>query len=407
MSASGYGVLGYGVGPYGGNPLLAYDISYYQSLITSEYQANSPNFIAWVTALLQKLVDLSQVAELIPDAYDLDLAIGNQLDVLGLLRGVSRQLPFTPTSDTPVLTAAIQTTFNEGAAGTTIVGTHPAVDLPGVAWISSSGDATFQTGGGALFAAHSLILIKPGYTDFTITLGGVALTGPESQVFYFRMDDAITTGVVLTINADGSWSMVDVSPGTTGNTTLASGPAGDVPLHGAIALTFRGSQILGTMLGKPISCSSPIGSNTPLHSDFAVDTNGISSGVGTTRIASLEIDSTIYPPISSILGDEDFRTLLRARIAFNNWNGQVDALQPIWQSIFPGGSIVVVDEQNMTVSLIIAGAFTNLTKQMLAAGLIVPRPAAVLYNYVFASLPVLGFDADTQYIAGLDKGHFA
>jgi hypothetical protein len=61
----------------------------------------------------------------------------------------------------------------------------------------------------------------------------------------------------------------------------------------------------------------------------------------------------------------------------------------------------------MTVSFIIAGAFTNLTKQMIAAGLIVPRPAAVLYNYVFASLPVLGFDADTQYIAGLDKGHFA
>jgi hypothetical protein len=66
-------------------------ISYYVSLITSEYQ-NSAKLIAFLTAALQKLDDVSTCADGLVDDFDLDNAVGVQLDTLGVIIGQSRVL---------------------------------------------------------------------------------------------------------------------------------------------------------------------------------------------------------------------------------------------------------------------------------------------------------------------------
>jgi len=63
----------------------------YLSLITSQYQ-NNPKYIAWVQTLLQPFADMQDVIDSITYYYDLNTAIGNQLDVIGQWVGISRNL---------------------------------------------------------------------------------------------------------------------------------------------------------------------------------------------------------------------------------------------------------------------------------------------------------------------------
>lgn len=111
--------------------------------------------------------------------------------------------------------------------------------------------------------------------------------------------------------------------------------------------------------------------------------------------------------VSPVLTDTTYRLLLQARIAQNQWTGTIDSLQPLWQSLFPGGRIVIQDNQNMTATIILSGAFSSITQDLITNGYIVPRPEGVLYNYVFSTLPIFGFDQSNSYIAGFDQGHWS
>lgn len=62
----------------------------YLNFITSEHR-DKPNYIAWVTDILSKI----DVPDLI-SAFDIDTAVGAQLDILGLILGRKRLLNFQP-----------------------------------------------------------------------------------------------------------------------------------------------------------------------------------------------------------------------------------------------------------------------------------------------------------------------
>lgn len=110
---------------------------------------------------------------------------------------------------------------------------------------------------------------------------------------------------------------------------------------------------------------------------------------------------------SPILGDSDYRILIKAQIAQNQWDGTIDSLQAIWQSLFPGGSIEIVDHQDMTANIIMSGAFSSIVLDMINNGMIVPRPEGVLYNYGTSNLPIFGFNGDGVYISGFDDGKWS
>lgn len=111
--------------------------------------------------------------------------------------------------------------------------------------------------------------------------------------------------------------------------------------------------------------------------------------------------------VSPVLDDNTYRLLIKATIAQNNWDGSIDSLYGVWQFLFPGGKILIADQQNMTVEIIIGGTFSSIIQDLITNGMIVPRPEGVLYNYVFGTLPLLGFDLNDSFIAGFDLGHFA
>lgn len=70
------------------------------ALVIQQYQ-NSPDFIAFLTAILDQLNVLEQAFQDTQAQMDVDVALGVNLDVLGEIVGVSRVLPHTgnPTLD--------------------------------------------------------------------------------------------------------------------------------------------------------------------------------------------------------------------------------------------------------------------------------------------------------------------
>ncbi|SAL25591.1 DUF2612 domain-containing protein [Caballeronia telluris] len=70
-------------------------VSDYTGLITSEH-ANKPKFTAMVGGVAQAFVDIQNQLDATPPAFDLDSAVGVQLDVVGLWVGVTRNV------DTPL-----------------------------------------------------------------------------------------------------------------------------------------------------------------------------------------------------------------------------------------------------------------------------------------------------------------
>lgn len=67
------------------------DLDYYLSKITPQH-ANKPKFMATVAGLLQPMVDIQSVFESMLTLFDLDTAIGVQLDQIGLWIGIGRRV---------------------------------------------------------------------------------------------------------------------------------------------------------------------------------------------------------------------------------------------------------------------------------------------------------------------------
>lgn len=64
----------------------------YLALITVQYQ-NSPKFMEWINSLIDMIEDVVDVSDSITTSFDVDSAVGPQLDTLGKIIGVSRNLP--------------------------------------------------------------------------------------------------------------------------------------------------------------------------------------------------------------------------------------------------------------------------------------------------------------------------
>lgn len=111
--------------------------------------------------------------------------------------------------------------------------------------------------------------------------------------------------------------------------------------------------------------------------------------------------------VSPVLDDDSYRVLIKATIAGNQWDGTIDSLYLVWHQLFPGGNIVIEDNQNMSADIVMTGVFSSIMQDMITNGLIVPRPEGVLYNYLFTTLPAFGFGSSPGYIAGFQTGHWA
>lgn len=150
------------------------------------------------------------------------------------------------------------------------------------------------------------------------------------------------------------------------------------------------------------NCLQSITSAFDLDTAVGVQLDILGQIIGVSRTVNFQPSDGVSP----VLDDDTYRVLLMATVANNQWDGRIGSLYPIWQQLFPGGSITIVDLQNMEAIILVTGAFTSIIQDLIVNGYIVPRPQAVLYTYEFGTQPFFGFDTNNGQVAGFDTGHF-
>jgi hypothetical protein len=119
-----------------------------------------------------------------------------------------------------------------------------------------------------------------------------------------------------------------------------------------------------------------------------------------------------YDPETGLTGlpDDAYRTLLRAKIAANSWDGTVPSAYEIWEALFAavGMFVVIQDNQDMTMTIGVTGTYPDaVTKALLAGGYIPLKPAGVAIDrYAIAPQggPLFVWGADSEQLSGWGAG---
>lgn len=100
-----------------------------------------------------------------------------------------------------------------------------------------------------------------------------------------------------------------------------------------------------------------------------------------------------------VLPDAPYRTLIRAKIAANHWDGSIGAYYAAIQEVFAPSDILLVDNQNMTYDLVVSGQpLDSVDQALLLGGYLALKPVGVRIRcYAFPPSqggPVLIWDRD-------------
>lgn len=114
------------------------------------------------------------------------------------------------------------------------------------------------------------------------------------------------------------------------------------------------------------------------------------------------------PDVPSILPDELFRTVIKARIYSNFWDGTLASWNVIIKTMFPDASYELIDNQDMSVNIVMIDPSATATMiALLFNGYIVPKPSGVRVTWTIQDKALFGWDAETEFIQGWEKGIWA
>lgn len=117
---------------------------------------------------------------------------------------------------------------------------------------------------------------------------------------------------------------------------------------------------------------------------------------------------SLAPTSVTSLPDDAYRTLLKAKIAANKWDGTTTAAYAIWDALFPEFTILIQDLQDMSYNMIILGGIIDsLTLALIVGGYIQLKPEGVRINAYYVSTddnPGFAWDLETDNLKGWDEG---
>lgn len=112
--------------------------------------------------------------------------------------------------------------------------------------------------------------------------------------------------------------------------------------------------------------------------------------------------------VSPIMNDVNYRLVLRAVIVESHFDGTVPSLYNLFQTVLGGTGLyfAVIDNQNMSVSVIVYGQTDSLIKDELEHGLIVPKPEGVAVNINVTANKVFAWGVDNDVFSGWGTGYW-
>ena len=159
-------------------------------------------------------------------------------------------------------------------------------------------------------------------------------------------------------------------------------------------------DIVGQWVGVGRQITVPLG-----NVYFSFDVNGLGFDQGNWFAP--------FDPVSGIvlLPDQNYRTLLRARIARNVWDGSIPGAYSIWDTVFAGTGIgiLIQDLENMHMIMALTGNVPDaVTLALFTGGYLSMKPEGVMIDaYMTPTVPnnpYFGFDVENSNISGFDVG---
>lgn len=118
-----------------------------------------------------------------------------------------------------------------------------------------------------------------------------------------------------------------------------------------------------------------------------------------------------YDPLTGLsrISDDIYRTVLKAKIVANQWDGTTNGIYHVYDQVFEsqGTKVIVQDNQDMSMAVGIVGLETNpLNVTLLRLGYLFIKPTGVRINYfIYTNQPgdrLFSWDAESDRLSGWD-----
>lgn len=220
---------------------------------------------------------------------------------------------------------------------------------------------------------------------------GTPVTNWDSGIFGANWDAGLQWDVNLpTPGGDPSSYLALITSEHIGKPKFIAGlasvlqPIADLQVtYGAISSAFDLDTAVGTQLDA-IGLWVGVSRNlvVPLSNVwFSWDTTGLGWDQASWYDPNQPTSETVTLP------DDAFRTLIRAKIVNNSWNGSIPVAYSVWNTLFAstGWTIDIHDNQDMTMSFVLRGPAPDaITLALLTGGLFELRPAGVSASYSYS-----------------------
>lgn len=147
-----------------------------------------------------------------------------------------------------------------------------------------------------------------------------------------------------------------------------------------------------SIVNDNIGMTSTIPSTFDIDNAVGVQLDVLGQILGRTRNLSFQPSNGESPTLS----DDNYRIALKAKILINQWDGTIPSIYNIWNSLFSDLTLNVIDNQDMTMSVVINGQIDPVINEMIAAGFIIPKPAGVSLTIIEPTNI-----SENQYVGGL------
>lgn len=352
------------------------DIDQYTQLVTSEHNTR-PKFMATIALLCQGSIDTQNVIATFPNLFDIDQAVGDQLDKIGVWVGVSRELVL-PLS-------GVFFSFQENLI-------PDPVNLGGT-WVSHGGPmVSTRTGSGWILNGNG-----GQQFSFWASQGFPIAPGDYYLSANFEASNVITGNPSVGIY-DNTTGAPDFSTG--GIAGLVQSPFSRGKLNQKVTIPPGVTNIV--VIVDSFNAVVPVGKQLQINDVALQAAPSLGWGQG-TWFSPFDVSGEL-----TRLADDNYRVLLLSQVASNQWDGTIPGAYKILQLLYQltGVQILIQDNQDMTISVIVlAPSVDAVFSALLHAGLLVMRPAGVgIAGYFKANVPVFGFGSNSDTIGGWGRG---
>lgn len=153
------------------------------------------------------------------------------------------------------------------------------------------------------------------------------------------------------------------------------------------------------------SCSE-VAENLYTHFDLDTATGKQLDIMGQVVGVGRRVDFQPGDGSSPRLDDDTYRIVLKAKIIKNQWKGTLPELYDIWETLFSDAFIVLQDNQDMSIDALIIGLFSDLQRDLITHGYIIPKPLGVRINYIYSENPFFSYGLSNRDFKGYGEGYW-